>query len=102
MLNERLAKIIQWFSGLYSCFKAIFLESDEAWYLVLDQSSVSKDRQKKIALKMRKLTNRSISARQYEKEIKKSSAPLSVSEAWRRVNPISMIKFLIYSLSDVV
>ena len=102
MQNERLSKTLQWFSGLWACAKALLLESDQSWYLVLDESSVSKDRRNRIALKMQKLSKRNISARQYEKEITKNSAPLSASEAWRRVNPISMIKFLIYSLSDVI
>ena len=102
MKNERLLKTFQWFTGLWACVKALLLESDQSWYLVLDESSVSKDRRNRIALKMQKLSKRNISARQYEKEIRKSSDPLSTSEAWRRVNPISMIKFLIYSLSDVI
>lgn len=102
MQNERLLKTFQWFTGLWACVKALLLESDQSWYLVLDESSVSKDRRNRIALKMQKLSKRNISARQYEKEIRKSSDPLSTSEAWRRVNPISMIKFLIYSLSDVI
>jgi len=102
MQNERLSKTLQWFSGLWACVKALLLESDQSWYLVLDESSVSKDRRSRSALRMQKLSKRNISARQYEIEISKNSAPLSASEAWRRVNPVSMIKFLIYSLSDVI
>ena len=102
MKNERLSKTLQWFSGLWACVKALILESDQSWYLVLDESSLSKDRRNRNALRMQKLSKRNSSARQYENEISKSSGPLSASEAWKRVNPISMIKFLIYSLSDVI
>ena len=102
MKNERLSKTLQWFSGLWACVKALILESDQSWYLVLDESSLSKDRRDRNALRMQKLSKRNSSARQYENEISKSSGPLSASEAWKRVNPISMIKFLIYSLSDVI
>lgn len=101
MQNERLTKTLQWFSGLISCFKALILEADDAWYLVLDESSVTKDRQNRIALKMKKLDLRDINARQYEKEVKESTESLSPKEAWKRTNPISMVKFLIYSLSDI-
>ena len=102
MKNERLSKTLQWFSGLWACVKALILESDQSWYLVLDESSLSKDRRNRNALRMQKLSKRNSSARQYENEISNSSGPLSASEAWKRVNPISMIKFLIYSLSDVI
>jgi len=79
-----------------------FTGSEQSWYLVLDESAMTRDREMKKALVVVNANRRDSNARSYEEEIKMRSGGISLNEIWRIVNPFSMIKFLGYSMADII
>ena len=76
--------------------------ADQSWYLVLDESAIIRDRELKKELLVVNISRRDLNARNYEKEIMMRSGGVSLNEIWSIMNPFAMIKFLGYSLSDIV
>lgn len=76
--------------------------SDQSWYLVLDESAIIRDRELKKESLVVNISRRDFNARSYEKEIMMRSGGVSLNEIWGVMNPFAMIRFLGYSLSDIV
>lgn len=88
---QKIGSFLGWLTG-----------SDQSWYLVLDESAMTRDRELKKELVVANVSRRDLNARNYEKEIKMRSGGISLNEIWGVINPFAMIRFLGYSLSDIV
>ena len=88
---QKIGSFLGWLTG-----------SDQSWYLVLDESAIIRDRELKKELLVVNISRRDLDARNYEKEIMMRSGGVSLNEIWGVVNPLAMIRFLGYSLSDIV
>jgi len=74
--------------------------SGDRWFLILDPTSQeTPDNSYWIKAAKQAIDER---ARNYEKRNQRFTKMLSLSEAWVILNPLSILKFLRYSLSDVV
>ena len=85
-----------------TAFFAWLTGSEQSWYLVLDESTIIRDRELKKELVVVNINRRDLNARSYEKEIMMRSGGVSLNEIWGVMNPFAMIRFLGYSLSDIV
>ena len=94
--------MIQFLLKLFNFLRRIALDflSRDRWFLVLDPTSqevpdysdwVEDDKQ---AVDKR--------ARDYERRNQKFTKNLSLHEAWAILNPLSIIQFIRYSLSDII
>lgn len=88
---QKIGSFLGWLTG-----------SDQSWYLVLDESAIIRDRELKKELLVVNISRRYLDARNYEKEIMMRSGGVSLNEIWDVMNPLAMIRFLGYSLSDIV
>ena len=88
---QKIGSFLSWLTG-----------SDQSWYLVLDESAIIRDRELKNEMLVVNTSRRDVNARNYEKEIMMRSGEVSFNEIWSVMNPLAMIKFLGYSLSDIV
>ena len=88
---QKIGSFLGWLTG-----------SDQSWYLVLDETAIIRDRELKKELLVVNISRRDLDARNYEKEIMMRSGGVSLNEIWGVVNPLAMIRFLGYSLSDIV
>ena len=88
---QKIGSFLSWLTG-----------SDQSWYLVLDESAIIRDRELKNEMLVVNTSRRDVNARNYEKEIMMRSGEVSFNEIWNVMNPLAMIKFLEYSLSDIV
>ena len=88
---QKIGSFLGWLTG-----------SDQSWYLVLDESAIIRDRELKKELLVVNISRRDLDARNYEKEIMMRSGGVSLNEIWDVMNPLAMIRFLGYSLSDIV
>ena len=79
-----------------------FIGSEQSWYLVLDQTAMIRDQEAKKALALLKTSRKDSNARNYEQEIKMRSGKISLKEIWGIMNPFAMIKFIDYSMKDIV
>ena len=72
----------------------------DRWFLILDPTSEeTPDNAYWIKAAKRAIDER---ARDYEKRNQRFTKMFSLSEAWVILNPLSILKFLRYSLSDVI
>ena len=83
-------------------FLAWLAGSEQSWYLVLDESAIIRDRELKKELVVVNISRKDLNARNYEKEIMMRTGGVSLNEIWGVMNPFAMIKFLGYSLSDIL
>ena len=88
---QKIGSFLSWLTG-----------SDQSWYLVLDESAIIRDRELKKESLVVNISRRDFNARSYEKEIMMRSGGVSLNEIWGVMNPFAMIRFLGYSLSDIV
>ena len=88
---QKIGSFLGWLTG-----------SEQSWYLVLDESAFVRDRELKKELFVVNISRRDLNARNYEKEIMMRSGGVSSNEIWGVMNPFAMIRFLRYSLSDIV
>ena len=88
---QQITALLAWLTG-----------SEQSWYLVLDESAIIRDRELKKELVVMNISRRDSNARNYEKEMMMRSGGVSLNEIWGVVNPFAMIRFLGYSLSDIV
>ena len=88
---QKISSFLGWLTG-----------SDQSWYLVLDESAIIRDRELKKESLVVNISRRDFNARSYEKEIMMRSGGVSLNEIWGVMNPFAMIRFLGYSLSDIV
>ncbi|MAB55279.1 MAG: hypothetical protein CMN93_05255 [Synechococcus sp. CPC35] len=88
---QKIGSFLGWLTG-----------SDQSWYLVLDESAIIRDRELKKESLVMNISRRDFNARSYEKEIMMRSGGVSLNEIWGVMNPFAMIRFLGYSLSDIV
>ena len=73
--------------------------SGDRWFLILDPTSQeTPDNSYWIKSTKQAIDER---ARDYEKRNQRFTKALSLSEAWTILNPLSILEFLRYSLSDV-
>jgi len=90
-LIQKIIAFLAWLTG-----------SEQSWYLVLDESAIIRDRELKKELVVVNISRKDLNARNYEKEIMMRSGGVSLNEIWGVMNPFAMIKFLGYSLSDIL
>ena len=88
---QKIIALLVWFTG-----------SEQSWYLVLDESAIIRDRELKKELVVVNISRRDLNARNYEKEIMMRSGGVSLNEIWDVMNPFAMVRFLGYSLADIV
>ena len=73
--------------------------SEDRWFLVLDPTSQETLDNSYWTDDVKQAVNER--ARNYEKRNQRFTKALSLSEAWTILNPLSILEFLRYSLSDV-
>ena len=82
------------------------LKGGDNWFLVIDEAFVA---QEISALQDKKHENNQLQRfrqddfnRQYESDRRLSTESLTLEELWSTLNPFSILRFLRYTLSDVV
>ena len=100
-MNEKISKILKSIYSLIICSRTLLLGSDDGWFLVLDPSSLANDRNTRSILRMQRLDGRDLFARRYERELRAQAHGGWIRDVMRIVNPLNMLRFLIYSLSDI-
>ena len=88
---QKINALLAWLTG-----------SEKFWYLILDENTIIRDRELKRQSIVVNISRRDLNARNYEKEIKMRSGRISLNEIWGITNPLAMVKFLGYSLSDII
>jgi len=85
---------------------ASLLKGGDNWFLVIDEAFVA---QEISALQDKKHENNQLQKlrqddfnRQYESDRRLSTESLTLEELWSTLNPFSILKFLRYTLSDVI
>ena len=93
-----ISSLIQWLANA--------LKGGESWFLVIDEVVIA---QEDFANQQRQLEQRRDQSirqdrfnRRYESQCFMSSDRLTFNEIWTTLSPISVFKFLVYALSDVV
>ena len=91
--------------GLFLQLKSLF-NGGENWFLVIDEEFVAQEtsanQEKKFASERYQISLKDNFNRAYESDRRLSSERLTFGELWSTLNPISIINFLRYTLSDVV
>ena len=91
--------------GLFLHLKSL-LNGGENWFLVIDEEFVAQEtsanQKKKFATERYQISLKDNFNRAYESDRRLSSERLTFGELWSTLNPISIINFLRYTLSDVV
>ena len=94
--------MIQFLLKLFNFLRRIALDflNRDRWFLVLDPTSQEAPDNSYWAEDDKQAIDER--ARDYEKRNQKFTENLSIHEAWATLNPLSIIQFLRYSLSDVI
>ena len=98
-------KLLSLISSLFQ-WLAKALKGGESWFLVIDEVIVAQEdfanQQKQLEQRQDQAMRRDGFNRRYESQCFTSSNRLTFLEIWMTLSPISLFKFLRYSLSDVV
>ena len=85
---------------------AKLLKGGDNWFLVIDEDVVAQEtniiQEKNLADKKIQLLRKDNFNRTYESNRRLSSERLSLGELWATLNPLSVLSFLRYALSDVI
>jgi len=85
---------------------AKLLKGGDNWFLVIDEDFVAQEtniiQEKNLADKKVQLLRKDNFNRAYESNRRLSSERLSLGELWATLNPLSVLSFLRYALSDVI
>jgi len=85
---------------------AKLLKGGDNWFLVIDEDFVAQEtniiQEKNLADKKIQLLRKDNFNRTYESNRRLSSERLSLGELWATLNPLSVLSFLRYALSDVI
>ena len=94
--------MIQFLLKLINFLRSITLDvlSGDRWFLILDPTSQETPDNSYLIKDAKQAVDER--ARGYEKRNQGFTKTLSLSEAWAILNPLSILQFLRYSLSDVV
>ena len=94
--------MIQFLLKLFNFLRRIALDflNRDRWFLVLDPTSQEVPDYSYLAEDNKQAVDER--ARDYERRNQKFTKNSSLREAWAILNPLSIIRFLRYSLSDVV
>ncbi len=83
-----------------------FLKGDDRWFLVIDEGVVAQEhlliRQTQLEQMRVQAMRREDLNRRFESQRSVAQERLTFLEIWATLNPMSVFKFLRYSLSDVV
>ena len=100
-MQKILALIISLFQRLTTVLKG-----GDRWFLVIDEVIVAQEDlvnlEKQFEQRRDQVALQDYFNRRYEFQSSFSSDCLTISEIWATLNPISLLKFLRYALSDVV
>ena len=104
-LFDQMQKLLSLVSSLFQ-WLAKALKGGESWFLVIDEVIVAQEdfanQQKQLEQRQDQAMRRDDFNRRYESQCFTSSSRLTFLEIWMTLSPISLFKFLRYSLSDVV
>ncbi len=94
--------MIQFLLKLFNSLRRIALDflNKDRWFIVLDPSAQETPNYPYCAEEVKQAVD--ARARDYERSNQKFTKTLSLNEAWAILNPLSIVQFLRYSLSDVV
>ena len=94
--------MIQFLLKLFNFLRRIALDflSRDRWFLVLDPTSQEVTDYSYWAKNDKQAVDKR--ARDYERRNQKFTKNLSLHEAWSILNPLSIIQFIRYSLSDII
>ena len=85
---------------------AKLLKGGDNWFLVIDEDFVAQEtniiQEKNLADKKIQLLRKDNFNRAYESNRRLSSKRLALGELWATLNPLSVLSFLRYALSDVI
>ena len=99
---QECSNMIQFLLKLINFLRTITLDvlSGDRWFLILDPTSQETPDNSYLIKDAKQAVDER--ARRYEKRNQGFTKTLSLSEAWAVLNPLSILQFLRYSLSDVV
>ena len=99
---QECSNMIQFLLKLINFLRSITLDvlSGDRWFLILDPTSQETPDNSYLIKDAKQAVDER--ARRYEKRNQGFTKTLSLSEAWAVLNPLSILQFLRYSLSDVV
>ncbi len=104
-LFDQMQNLLALISNLLQSFVNV-LKGGDRWFLVIDEVIIDQENManlhKQLEQRQDQIVSRDNFNRRYESQCSISSDRLTIFEIWLTLSPISLFKFLRYSLSDVV